>query len=535
MQLRRSALAAGLACAITAIGAPAAIADKPAPTAPRLTWKACGDAPGVTCATATVPADYGRPRGETYRLHVAKSPATDQAHRIGSLFINFGGPGGTAADTFEAGGADVFPGLNKRFDIIAMDPRGVGQSSPSIDCKANQETEGIYSQPFPTPENLDVRALIAKDSRYVKRCLSLNGDVLRHVSTANVARDVDLIRQGLGESKITYFGYSYGTFLGATYANLFPTHYREMVLDGPVDADAYINDPLRDLSAQTSGFERALGRFLAACAHDAAACRGFGAESGDPGDDLDQLLERLDQAPIPSGDGRTVDGDDARAGAILAMYTKRYWPLLAQGLADAEKGDGGWLRALADAFYGSNGDGTYDPAGDRYFTIGAAEQDYPRDLRTYLRAGQQSWDQHEHFWFNNGYVELNYGLYPVRDRDAFDGPFRLPRSAVTPLVVGTTYDPATPYRGARNLVRELGDARLLTMRGDGHTAYGGESSCIDAKVEAYLEDGTLPPAGTQCRQQTTFSAPVAAASRMLSAPSAARVLDGARPHVAPLR
>lgn len=523
---RRLAWAATAACAFIAAIAPAAGARQGAPP-PTLDWQPCGTAPNVTCATATVPLDYDQPHGPAIKLHLAKSPATDPAHRIGSLFINFGGPGGTAADRFEARGQAYRPGLNQRFDIIAMDPRGVGQSSPAIDCKANQKTDGIYSQPVTTPDNLDVHGLIAKDQRYIKRCIDLNKDILAHVSTANVARDIDLLRQSLGEQKITYFGYSYGTFLGATYASMFPTHYRAMVLDGPVDANAYINDPMRDLSAQTSGFERALGRFMQACAADHAACRGFPTVGNDPLDAYDGLIEKLDASPLAVGSD-TLDGDDVTTGTAAALYSKANWPTLAQALADAENGDGSLLKALSDAFYGDNGDGTFDPGGDRYFTIGATEQKYPRDVRTYLSAGQRSWDQHEHFWWNNGYAELNYGLYPVHDRDAFDGPFKVGGSSVTPLVVGTTYDPATPYRGAKNLVRTLGNARLLTMRGDGHTAYSPRNSaCISTAVEAYVNDGTLPAAGTQCRQDRGFPAP--AAVQAFAVPQISKL----RPHVAP--
>jgi pimeloyl-ACP methyl ester carboxylesterase len=505
------------ACAVIAVLAPAAGARQSAPL-PKLDWTSCGTAPNVVCATATVPRDYDDPNGPTVDLHLAKSPAIDSAHRIGSLFINFGGPGGTAADRFETRGQSYRPGLNQRYDIIAMDPRGVGQSSPSIDCKANQETDGIYSQPIPTPETIKVRDLIAKDLGYVHRCLALNNGILSHVSTANVARDIDLIRQALGEDKITYFGYSYGTFLGATYASMFPTHYRAMVLDGPVDADAYINDPLRDLSAQTSGFERALGRFFQACAANQAACSNFG--GSDPWDAFDQLIDRLDATPLAVGD-RTLDGDDVRTGVASALYSKSLWPTLAAALAHAQAGDGTDLKALADGFYGYEPTtGTYDPGTDRYFTIGATEQRYPHDVATYVRAGAQSWDQHDHFSWNNGYVELNYGLYPARDRDAFDGPFHVPDSSPTPLVIATTYDPATPYHGARNLVRSLGNARLLVMRGDGHTAYRinpTNSVCINNAVEAYLDDGTLPAPGTQCTQAIPFAAPTPAARSLVAA------------------
>lgn len=517
-------LSASAACMLLGFTAPIATAD-PAPPVPTLDWQPCGQAANVTCTKVKVPRDYDRPRAATFQLFVAKSPATDQAHRIGSLFVNFGGPGGSAADSFEALGAALLPGLNARFDIIAMDPRGVGQSQPSIDCKADQQTEGIYAQPFTTPDDLDVRALTAKDSRYVSRCLTLNHGVLPYVSTASVARDVDLIRRALGERQITYFGFSYGTFLGSTYASLFPGNYRAMVLDGPVDADAYVNDPLRNLSAQSTAFERALGRFLQACASDQAACRGFG--GADPSGAYDQLLDRLDATPLTAADGRALDGDDARAGTLQALYSKASWPFLAQALVDLRDGDAERMQRASDRYYGRGADGSFAATTDRYFTIGALEQRYPRDVATYLRAGQRSWDEHEHFWWNNGYDELNYGLYPVRPADVFRGPFNVPRSSPTPLVVATTYDPATPYRGARNLVRELGSARLLTMRGDGHTAYGGNSACIDAAVEAYVDEGTLPPAGAQCPQDTGFSAPQAQALRALAAP------EGYGPHVMP--
>lgn len=523
MNARISVLAATAACVLLC-AAPGAAAQR-GPQVPMLDWQPCGQSANVTCTTVAVPRDYDHPQGASLELFVAKSPATDQVHKIGSLFINFGGPGGSAADRIEALGATLQPGLNARFDIIAMDPRGVGQSQPSIDCKADQETEGLYAQPFTTPDNLDVRALIAKDTGYIQRCLTLNRAVLPYVSTANVARDIDLIRQALGERQITYFGYSYGTFLGATYASLFPNNYRAMVLDGPVDATAYVNDPLRNLSAQSTGFERALGRFLQACARDQAACRGFG--GADPSDAYDQLLDGLDSTPVPAADGRAVDGDDARAGTAQALYNKRSWPFLAQALVDLQHGDGTRMRLAADGFYGRNPDGTYEPLLDRYATITALEQEYPYGVGTYLRAGQQSWDEHEHFWWNNGYVELHYGLYPVQPNNAFYGPFRVPGSSPTTLVVATTYDPATPYRGARDLVRDLGNARLLTMRGDGHTAYPGNSVCIDAAVEAYANDGALPPSGSQCQQDVGFPAP----QPQRDAPTPAD--DGMRPPARP--
>jgi pimeloyl-ACP methyl ester carboxylesterase len=490
-----------------------------------LRFTKCGDA-GAECATLRAPEDYGHPRSGTFDVHVARVPATDPAKRVGSLFINFGGPGAPMAIYLEVYGPRLFPELNERFDLIGMDPRGTGETEGALDCRVNQEAQGIYSQPFATPLDVDPGALIAKDRRYIQRCLALNRrDVLEHASTANVARDMDLLREQLGERQLNYLGFSYGTFLGATYVSLFPRNYRAAVLDGALDAAQYINRPSANLFAQSAGFEREIGRFFQACARDQAACSGFGGE--DPWDAFDALVEQADAAPLPAAgygpDPRPVDGDDLNAAAVQMMYSKFNWGDLAHALAQAQAGDGSEIRQIVDEdFYGRDPDtGAYDPLSDRYFLLGAVEQRYPRGLASYFEAGDRSWSQFDHAYWNAGFVELNYALWPIHDRDAFYGPFRVPRSAATPLVVATTYDPATPYRGSRKLVRDLGNARLLTMRGDGHTAYeNGSPDCIDPAIEDYLFTLALPAPGTQCRQDVPFAAPQrqAAARSQAAAP-----------------
>lgn len=500
----RSLSAACVAAAAVAVAtAPGAVAQRP-DAAPSLRWSDCGR--GAECATMTVPKDYARPHRGTLELAVARVPATDPSRRIGSLFVNFGGPGGDAAATVAAIGAELFAGVNDRFDVVGMDPRGVGDSRPSIDCRANQETEGVYAQPFERPETLDVGAMVGRDTSYIRRCIALNRDVLPHVSTANVARDLDRLRAAVGDRRLTYLGFSYGTFLGATYESLFPDRVRAMALDGALDPDQYVNDPLSSLDEQTAGFERAIGRFLQACAARQDACLGFGGE--DPWAALDELIERANATPIPAANGAPVDGEDIDAAVTQAVYAKQLWPDLAYALASAQRAnDGTVLRALVDLFYGKVDEGRYDPLTDRYFTISALEQRYPRDLRVFLREGFRSYNDYDHAWWNHGYTEVAWGLYPIDADDAYHGPFRAPASGPTTLVVGTTYDPATPYKEARRLVAQLGNARLLTMRGDGHTAYGGNSPCVDAAVDAYLEEVALPPAGTVCRQEVPFVQP----------------------------
>jgi pimeloyl-ACP methyl ester carboxylesterase len=527
----RARTALALLCALLAVfavaAAPAAAKHSKPKPAPAVDWEECEDAPDFDCATYAVPRDYDRPKGDTLDLAVTRLPATGTpSQRIGSLFVNFGGPGGDAVSSLHDFGAGLFATLNDRFDIVGFDPRGTGATEGAIDCAVNQETEGVYRQPFLTPENIDVGDWIGDSFRIANRCASLNRDILPYVSTANVARDMDRLREAVGDNRLNYLGFSYGTQLGATYASLFPHRYRALVLDGAVDPDQYMNRPVEGLFEQSAGFERAFGRFFQACAADQEACLGFGGE--DPWGAYDELVERLDENPQPASptDPRLVDGDDARAGAVVAIYAKQNWPFLAAALASAEAGDYELLRLLADFFYGRLDDGTYDPLTDRYYTLGAAEQDYPSSIRFYLRSGRHAWGMFDHAWWNTGYTDLAWGVFPVRARDTFDGPFRAKGSAPATLVVGTTYDPATPYRGAKRMVAQLGNARLLTMRGDGHTAYGGNSPCIDAAVDAYLEQGTLPPAGTKCRQEVEFE-------QALAARSTQRQL--LRPHVRPLR
>ncbi len=532
--------------------APGAAHAQAGPRVPALDWQPCDtDVEGVPatvhfeCATAAVPLDYSHPNRGTYHLALMKKPAVDAGKRLGSLFVNYGGPGGTAIDDTELYFSDqvrhqLFSTLNDQYDIVAVDPRGVGRSEGAMDCEANQITQGVYSLPFATPDT-DPNTLLSKDQAYVRQCVRKNRAVLPYVTTANFARDLDLLRQSVGDKKLNFLGFSYGTFLGSTYAALFPDNLGRVVLDGPVDADSYINRPSKDLQAQTSAFERELSRFFAACAADQATCQGFGRGAGaggetDPEVAFDALVAQADAHPIPvpagnryTDDLRPVTGDDILNATIGNLYRKEFWArYIVRDLVAAENDDGSGMRSDSDYQSGYDPEsGTFDPLTDRYFLIGAVEQRYSSNIQHYFRLGRASYDSFDHFWFNTGYVELNYGIFPVRGNGVFRGPFTVPDTASTPLVVATTYDPATPYRGAKSLVRDLGNARLLTMVGDGHTAYGGESACIDEKVDDYLLGGTLPDAGTTCRQDVTFGV-TSPYTNSLVAPKAAGAASGVR-------
>ena len=505
----------------------AAPAPDPAATqqpVPALSWAPCGSAPGVECATAALPMDYDHPQGTQVDIAVARVPATDAAQRIGSLFFNFGGPGAPAVDYLQAEGAGIFEALNARFDIVAFDPRGVGQSTPAIDCRVDKETEGPVPRPAPTPVTVDADALVARAQSYVDTCLENNGEILQHVSTANVARDMDALRAAVGDERLSYLGFSYGTFLGATYAALFPDRYRALVLDGAVDPGAWIHDPVSLSSTQLVAFEGALDRFLAACAADQTACSGFG--GSDPSTAYDALLSSAAAAPVPAprytADPRPVTADDIRDVTGQLLYAKQFWGILAVALAQADAGDGSLIRAIIDQVVSP----PMDPSLDRFVAIAGSEQMWPRDVDAYLERGAREWVDSPHFWANFAYSELPFALWPARDTDAYGGSFAVDPSAPTPLVIGTTFDPATPYSEAVRTVRELGNARLLTMDGDGHTAYGRNSACIDTATENYLIDVALPAEGTVCQQQVPFVAPAPVAAQTGTSSGTVTLPDG---------
>ena len=484
-----------------------ALAAAPAVAAPpTLDWTACAE--GVECATATVPRDHGDPGGPTLDLAVARVPARDPTQRIGSVFLNFGGPGAPGAQILRSVGPEGFAALGDRFDVVSWDPRGTGTSAGAVDCEVDQETEGAYSQPFPRPSDPASEAAFVERTRaYVHRCLERNdAGLLPYLGTTQTVRDLDLLRQAVGDEKLTYVGYSAGTVIGAQYATLFPGLARANVLDGAVDPARYVRRPVLALREQTAAFERALGRFLAACAARQDVCR-FGGE--DPPRAFDELAARLDADPLPvtGAGGRMVDGDDARAAALAALYAKPAWPVLASALAGAAAGDPAEMRALADAFYGREEDGGSAPGLDAFVAIGALDQRWPADAGPYLRSGAHAFRLFDHFWVND-YGALSFGLWPAEPVGAYSGPVENPSDAATTLVVGTTYDPATPYKDARAMTADLGNARLLTMRGDGHTAsFNGNSSCVDGAVEAYLERGVVPAPGAACDQDVPFAAP----------------------------
>ena len=356
----------------------------------------------------------------------------------------------------------------------------------------------------------------------MRRCVDRNSrsGLLPHLHTANTARDLNRLRADVGDRKLSYLGFSYGTQIGATYATLFPGRVRALALDGAVDAEGFVNNPIRDTRRQTQAYEEALSRFFAACRTRQDHC-GLGPTN--PRAAYDALAEQLDRQALPAPDSEhpaPVDGDDLRSATSLLLSQKQLWPLLSDALIQAQTGDGSSLRVFDDFFYEREGPSVLDP----FVAIYALDGRWPAKPALHLRDGRSAYRRFHHFWWNAGYSTLALGLWPVKPQGAYYGPVQNSRRATAALVVGTTHDPATPYVWAKRLTAELGNARLLTMRGDGHTAsFGNNSPCIDAAVQAYLEETRLPKRHTVCSQDVPFAVqPLTAAGVAHGLPDEAR-------------
>jgi pimeloyl-ACP methyl ester carboxylesterase len=467
-------------------------AHRPAPPqVPYLDWTDCGD--GFQCATATVPLDYDHPRGRTVQIALIRRPAIDQANRIGSLFLNPGGPGQSGIDFVRAAPPPAFQAVS-RFDVIGFDPRGLGASRPAVlDCGDSP----AFRSPLPRPDSVDKLAFLVDTFDYVRDCRVLNRDLLAHLSSANVARDLDLLRAAVGDPRLNYLGFSYGSVIGATYASLFPGRARAMVLDSPIDVQKYYDNPNGQWREHAGGHEHVLDRFMAACTASPAGC-GFG--GADPKAAFDALLARLDVAPIPSSDPadpRLLDGDTVRFIFESGLRARFLWPFLAQGLSLAQQGDGGGLLAFAG--------GSGNPARDDFQNgVLGVDQEYRRwPILDYFTLAERSYRDFPHFWFLSGYWDLVRAQWLAEDFDAFRGRIRNPSHAAPILLVGMTHDPATPYFQAERLAADLGNARLLTFDADGHGAITTLDPCVLENVTRYLDDGILPAPGTTCVQQGT--------------------------------
>ncbi|GMU79206.1 MAG: proteinase [Acidimicrobiia bacterium] len=453
-----------------------------------LQWRSCGD--GFECATLTVPVDEASPGLGTVDLAVIRAPARDPERRIGSLVMNPGGPGGSGVD-FLRDAAGSFTELRERFDLVSWDPRGVGRSD-RVDC--DYDMARYYALDF-TPDNeVERAAFVAGIQSFVDACVASEGEWLRHIGTDATVRDLDRLRAALGDERLTYLGFSYGTVIGARYAAAHPDRVRALVLDGAVD-------PALDAEAlqvqQSAGFEGVLDGFLRWCAR---TTRCAFHHDGDSAEALDALRARVDREGLPvpgSRPPRVLSPTEFDLGLAAVLYEGRGgYEYLGDALEAAREGDGAAMADLSDSYTERRGDGTYGGIEESFLAISCA--DGPpvggvADVRAIEARAEAVAPRTGPGIVNNS---LACALWP------FQGPpARAIRAPDAPpiVVIGTRRDPATPLAWAEALARQLESGVLVTAPGAQHTAYGLGNRCVDRTVERSLIEGIAPKRDVDCR------------------------------------
>ncbi|WP_176993550.1 alpha/beta hydrolase [Nonomuraea jiangxiensis] len=468
-------------------GGGSATVRAPARTAPStagMSWHACADRPGAECGVVSVPLDWNAPAGAKIELSVVRRRATDPAARVGTLLYNPGGPGVPAALLVRDYAADTFSAeLRRRFDIVGIDPRGVGESTPALRCTLPVHDPAISR--FPESRAAYDR-LVTSNAAVGRSCLRATGPLLGQLDTATVARDFDAVRAALGEAKISFFGKSYGSMLGTRYARLFPGRVRTMALDGAVDQAIPTSRLVTDAARAV---EDSFDRFAAWCDRT-ATCALHGRDVGQV---WDRLVAAAGRAPIKVRDGRPLTAEELRYSAYAFLTaTPEYAGGLATAISQAERGDAqlfATMRAQAlddpvsTAAYRSILCTDVDPEIRGYGDV-RVRMRRVRAAAPHMRGTSEFWDM------TTGC--LGWPIPPTRTQP------RTPvRDVPAILVVGNTHDPATPLAWARSLSARIEGAGLLTNDGDGHTAYL-RSACATEHIDTYLVTGTLPPTGTTC-------------------------------------
>ncbi|MFC9682036.1 alpha/beta fold hydrolase [Streptomyces sp. NPDC056948] len=456
-----------------------------------LSWgrcKATTDAPAPSsdwqCATLKVPLDWSKPDGETIGLALIRAKARGD-DRVGSLLFNFGGPGASGLSMMPSY-APTVSRLRERYDLVSWDPRGVG-ASEGVRCRGDKEIQAAESVDVTPDTPAEEKAYFQDAAGFGKGCRKDAGKLMAHVSTADSARDMDRIREVLGDDRMHYFGISYGTELGGTYAHLFPKNVGRMTLDAVVDPGA---DTVGHAQNQARGFQRALNGYLESTGQDPQA----GTRK------IADLLRRIDARPLPTATpGRKLTQTLAVTGLTLPLYNKESWPTLTSALDAAERGDGSELLTLADGYNDRAPSGHYGTTTHSQRVISCLDdRQRPTAART-----KELLPEFEK-------ISPVFGTFLGWDTAGWCHDWPVPGQHDTPevsapgaapvLVVGNTGDPATPYEGARKMADELGKGVgvMLTWRGEGHGAYGSGSDCVDSTVDAYLLDGSVPKDGKVC-------------------------------------
>lgn len=450
--------------------------------------------PTARCGTVSVPVDYAKPQGAQAQLAVIRVPA--QGNRIGVLVVNPGGPGASAVDTVAAMGASLADTqIGRRFDLVGIDPRGVGHSTPALRCRTDAEFDAFRREPLADYSPAGVAHIERVYERFAQACTDKMGpEFLASVGTATSARDMDVVRAAIGEQQINYLGFSYGTRLGAAYAESYPDRIRAMVLDGAVDPQ---QDAIDGRIRQMAGFQAAFNDYATDCARSAGCPLGT-----DPARFVERyhrLVNPLVQRPGSTSDPRGLSYQDAITGTVNALYAQRYWKFLTSGLLGLQRGtDAGDLLLLADDYQGRDASGHYTNQQDAFTAIGCVDAAYPSDSASWAEMDRRIREVAPFLSYGafTGFAPRDVcTMWPVPPTSSPH-----PASSAGPgkvVVVSTTRDPATPYQAGVDLARQM-DARLITFDGTQHTVVFNGDACVDTAVVDFLVDSTVPPQGLRC-------------------------------------
>ena len=452
-------------------------------------WKACEGSTSaeVECGNIEVPFDYADPEQGSFVLYVKKHNAASPADRIGSMMVNPGGPGFGGSSLADDAQYYFSQDLLDHFDIIAWDPRGTGESTPAIDCVDTFDEYFGLDSPPETPE--EKQALIDASQAFNDKCAENSGTILPYISTKASAQDINSLRLALGEEKVSFFGFSYGSELGTTWATMFPETVRAIVVDGAVDPNA---SSIQEGMAQAKGFEGQLATFLKQCS-ERTTCEFH--NDGDAEAAFDKLVLDIDSKPLEVSKDRTLVTQGVLFTAVAqAMYSDYYWPQLSEALSAAQKGDGKGILQLYDDYYQRKADGTYGNELEAFLAISCLDdpgassvEDVDSHIEDFIAAAPRLGGN-----FAYGY---SCALWPVQQADkvSITG-----KGAGPIVVVGTTGDAATPLSSTRKMAQGLEQGILIVVDANQHTGYGA-NSCVVKAVDEYLIKLTVPAKDLTCK------------------------------------